>query len=63
MNLHPFNQCWRWDKTSDLKMWARDKWDAFIGPRLDAWHDFRHPPTPEQLRARITWKITRGDES
>jgi hypothetical protein len=26
MNFHPFNQCWRWDKQSDLDMWLRDRW-------------------------------------
>jgi hypothetical protein len=52
MTFHPFNQCWRWDKASGLKTWLRDGWTALSGPPLEAWHDFRHPPTPEALRAR-----------
>lgn len=51
MNFHLF-KCWRWDKQSDLKLWLHDKWTALSGPPLEAWHDFRHPPTFEGLRAR-----------
>jgi pyrroloquinoline quinone (PQQ) biosynthesis protein C len=44
MNFHPFNQCWRWDKQSDLKMWLNDRWaivDDWIIQRSKPYHRMR----------------------
>lgn len=53
MGFHPLNQCWRWDKASDLTMWLDDKWsvvDDWIIQRSERYYAMRQR---QEHRARM----------
>jgi pyrroloquinoline quinone (PQQ) biosynthesis protein C len=56
MNFHPFNQCWRWDKGSDLKMWVADKWyavDDWIIQRSEPYYRMRQSQDHRAMLRRL----------